>query len=117
MSEASFSLVLDIAAGIEILWYAVCMTAFFYPFMTGKKEQTKSRLKKALMVFLIYTVMYFVNMTTSVYSWLCMIIVLILLLAASKFLDMDREFAFFLGVIFFCIRNLSALIMRSISGF
>lgn len=117
MSEAGFILVVDIAVRIEILLYAVCMAAFFYPFMAGKKEQRKSRIKKVLMVFLIYTVMYFVNMAASVYGWLCMIIVIILLVAASKFLDMNREFTFFLGVIFFCIRNLSALIMRSISYF
>lgn len=117
MSETGFILVVDIAVRIEILLYAVCMAAFFYPFMAGKKEQRKSRIKKVLMVFLIYTVMYFVNMAASVYGWLCMIIVIILLAAASKFLDMNREFTFFLGVIFFCIRNLSALIMRSISYF
>ena len=117
MSEAGFILVVDIAVRIEILLYAVCMAAFFYPFMAGKKEQRKSRIKKVLMVFLIYTVMYFVNMAASVYGWLCMIIVIILLAVASKFLDMNREFTFFLGVIFFCIRNLSALIMRSISYF
>ena len=117
MSESDFSLLLDIVARIEILLYAVCLTFFFYPFMAGKKEQRKSRLKKVLMVFLIYTIMFFVNMATSVYGWLCMIIVLILLVAASKFLDMDKEFTFFLGVIFFCIRNLSVLIMRSISYF
>ncbi len=117
MGEAGFSLVLDIVVRIEILLYAVCMAAFFYPFMTGKKEQRKNRIKKVLMVFLIYTIMYFVNMATSVYGWLCMIIVLILLVASSKFLDMDREFTFFWGVIFFCIRNLSVLMMRSVSYF
>lgn len=117
MGKADFSLILDIAVRIEILLYAVCLTVFFYPFMAGKKEQGKSRLKKVLMVFLIYTIMYFVNMATSVYGWLCMIIVLILLVASSKFLDMDREFTFFGGVIFFCIRNLSVLMMRSISYF
>jgi hypothetical protein len=117
LSEAGFILVVDIAVRIETLLYAVCMAAFFYPFMAGKKEQRKSKIKKVLMVFLIYTVMYFVNMAASVYGWLCMIIVIILLMAASKFLDMNREFTFFLGVIFFCIRNLSALIMRSISYF
>lgn len=117
MSEAGFSLFMNIVAGIEIFMYAVCMTFFFYPFMTEKKEQRKSSLKKVLMVFLIYIIMCFVNMAASVYGWLCMIIVIILLAAASKFLDMNREFTFFLGVIFFCIRNLSALIMRSISYF
>ena len=117
MDEAGFILVLDITVRIEILLYAVCMAAFFYPFMAGKKEQTKSRIKKVLIVFLIYTVMFFINMETLVNGWLCMIIVLILLVAASEFLDMKKGFTFFLGVIFFCIRNLSALMMRSISYF
>lgn len=114
MSEADFSLFMNIVAGIEIFMYAVCMTVFFYPFMTEKKEQRKSRIKKVLMVFLIYTVLYFIGMAAFVYGWLCMIIVLILLVAASKFLDMDKEFMFFLGVIFFCIKSLSTLAMESI---
>lgn len=115
MGKVDFILFMDIAVRIEILLYAVCMAAFFYPFMVGKKEQKKSRIKKVLMVFLIYTLVYFLNMATSVYGWLCMIIVIILLAAASKFFDIDKEFTFFLGAFFFCIRNLSALIMRSIS--
>ena len=114
MSEAGFSLFMNIVAGIEVFMYAVCMTVFFYPFMTEKKEQRKSRIKKVLMVFLIYTVLYFIGMAAFVYGWLCMIIVLILLVAASKFLDMDKEFTFFLGVIFFCTRDLSMLAMESI---
>ena len=117
MDEAGFILVLDIAVSIEILLYAVCMAAFFYPFMIRRKEQWKSRLKKVLMVFLIYTAVYFVSILTSGFGWLCMVIVLILLVAASGLLDMDRGFVFFLGVIFFCVRNLSMLIVRSISYF
>jgi len=117
LSEADFVLAVDITVRIEILLYAVCVTVFFYPFMAKHKERRRSRLKKALMVFLIYTMMYFVRMAVSFYGWLCMLIVLILYVAVSGFLDMDREFAFFLGVIFFCIRNLSMLVMRSISYF
>ncbi|MDE7253118.1 MAG: GHKL domain-containing protein [Acetatifactor sp.] len=117
MNEAGYILVVDITVNIEVLLFAVCMAAFFYPFMIGRKEQGKSRIKKVLIVILVYALMYFVNMTTSIYGWLCMMIVLVLLVAASKFLDMDREFTLFLGVIFFCIKNLSVLIMRSVSYF
>lgn len=112
MGEADYILVMDIAVKMEIFLYAICMTVFFCPFMAGKKEQKKSRLKKALMVFLIYAA---VNVAASVYSWLCMIIVLILLVAASGFLGMDRGFTFFLGAIFFCISYLCAMIMGSVS--
>ena len=115
MSEAGFNLIMNIMSGIQVFLYAACMTAFFYPFMAGKKEQRKSRIKKVLMVFAVYMVMYFIGMTTSVYGWLCMIIVIVLLAAASKFLDMEREFTILLGVLFFCARKLSALIMRSVS--
>ncbi|MBD5490671.1 MAG: GHKL domain-containing protein [Lachnospiraceae bacterium] len=117
MDEAGFVLVLNIAVGIEILLYAVCMAAFFYPFMTSRKEQENSRFKKVLMVFLLYMSVYFVSMLTSGFGWLYMAIVLALLVAVSGFLDMDRGFAFFLGVLFFCIRNLSMLIVRTVSYF
>ena len=115
MSDAGFNLIMNIMSGIQVFLYAACMTAFFYPFMAGKKERRKSRIKKVLMVFAVYMVMYFIGMTTAVYGWLCMIIVIVLLAAASKCLDMGREFTILLGVLFFCARKLSALIMRSVS--
>ena len=95
MNEAGFNLIMNIMSGIQVFLYAACMTAFFYPFMAGRKEPGKSRIKKVLMVFLAYAMMYFANMTTSIYGWLCMIIVLALLVVASKFLDMDREYVLF----------------------
>ena len=115
MDEAGFNLIMNIMSGIQVFLYAACMTAFFYPFMAGRKEQGKSRIKKVLMVFVVYIVMYFIGMTTSVYGWLCMMVVIVLLAAASKFLDMEREFTILLGVLFFCARKLSALVMRSVS--
>ncbi|WP_275443531.1 sensor histidine kinase [Petralouisia muris] len=115
MDEAGFNLIMNIMSSIQVFLYAACMTAFFYPFMAGRKEPGKSRIKKVLMVFAVYMVMYFIGMTTSVYGWLCMMAVIVLLAAASKFLDMEREFTMLLGVLFFCARKLSALVMRSVS--
>lgn len=115
MNEMSFNLTMNIISGIQVFLYAVCMTAFFYPFMAGRKEPGKSRMKKVLMVFAVYMSMYFIGMTTSVYGWLCMMAVIVLLAAASNFLDMEREFTVLLGVLFFCARKLSALVMRSVS--
>ncbi|MCM1092025.1 MAG: GHKL domain-containing protein [Butyrivibrio sp.] len=115
MSEAEYRLAMNITVCVEILLYALCMAGFFYPFMTGRRERAQSRFKKLFAVFSIYTVMYFVNMTMDIYGWLCMVIVLVLLAAVSRFLEMDRELTLFLGVIFYCIKNLSVLIMRSVS--
>lgn len=114
MDEAGFHLVMDILSGIQVFSHAACMAAFFYPFMAGGEGQGKSRLKKILMVFMVYMVMYFIGMSTPVYGWICMGAVIALLAAASGFLDMGREFTIFLGALFFCARKLSALIMRSI---
>ena len=47
MSDAGFNLIMNIMSGIQVFLYAACMTAFFYPFMAGKKERRKSRIKKA----------------------------------------------------------------------
>ena len=46
MSETEFVLFQNIIGGIETFLYAVCLTAFFYPFMTEKKERQGSKLKK-----------------------------------------------------------------------
>lgn len=51
MSETEFVLFQNIIGGIETFLYAVCLTAFFYPFMTEKKERQGSKLKKILIVF------------------------------------------------------------------
>lgn len=117
MDEAGFTLAANRVVNMEVLLYAVCMTAFFYPFMTGRKEQKKKRLKKVLMVFLSSSVIYLVDIPNFRYGWLRMMAVLILLVAVSKFLDLDRGFTFFLGVSSYCIRNLSAIIVESINYF
>ena len=117
MDEAGFTLAVNRVVSMEVLLYAVCMTAFFYPFMTGRKEQKKKRLKRVLIVFLISSVIYLVDIPNFRYGWLRMMVVLILLVAVSKFLDLDRGFTFFLGVSPYCIRNLSAIIVESISYF
>ena len=44
MSETEFVLFQNIIGGIETFLYAVCLTAFFYPFMTEKKERQGSKL-------------------------------------------------------------------------
>lgn len=113
MSKTEFILLQSIASGIEIVLYAVCLTVFFYPFMTEKKERRAVKLKKILSVFLIYVLMYLIGMAASIYSWLCMAIVIALLVAASQCTGIDRKFTFFLGVLFFGIQKMSKLIIES----
>ncbi|MCI9447745.1 MAG: GHKL domain-containing protein [Lachnospiraceae bacterium] len=113
MSETGFMLLQSIESGMEIILYAVCMTAFFYPFMTEETEWRTVKLRKSFMVFLVHVSIYLIGMAASVYSWLCMVIVIILLVAASQFIGVDKKFTFFLSILFFSVQNISSLILES----
>lgn len=108
MSETEFVLFQNIIGGIETFLYAVCLTAFFYPFMTEKKERQGSKLKKILIVFGSYIAISLIGNFVPAYGWLGLMIVIILLTASSGYLGMNRNFTFFMGIIFFCIRNLTS---------
>ena len=114
MSETGFMLSQSIESGMEIVLYAICMTAFFCPFMTEKKERRAAKLKKSFMVFLAYGLIYLIGMAASVHRWLCMVTVIILLVAAFKFTEIDKKFTFFLSILFFSIQIMSRLIIESI---
>jgi len=78
MSETEFVLFQNIIGGIETFLYAVCLTAFFYPFMTEKKERQGSKLKKILIVFGSYIAISLIGNFVPAYGWLGLMIVIIL---------------------------------------
>ena len=81
--------------------------------MTREREQGRSKQKKVLIVFVTYLLIYFVGNMLSVWYWLCTILTIVILTAASKYLNMDRKVCFLLLIFFFCIKNLSLLIAES----
>ena len=99
MSETEFVLFQNIIGGIETFLYAVCLTAFFYPFMTEKKERQGSKLKKILIVFGSYIAISLIGNFVPAYGWLGLMIVIILLTASSGYLGMNRNFTFFMGIL------------------
>lgn len=115
MSEANFTLFQNTVEGIGIILYACCLCAFFRPFMAGKKGKSLQEAIKMLMVFLSYAVVYFMNMAASMGGWVCIAGVTVLLTMASPYLGIGRKPAFFLGVLFFCIRNLCTLAAASVN--
>ena len=115
MSEASFMLFQSTAEGIECILYACCLTAFFHPFMAEQKNKNPAKTIKMVIVFLVYAAMYFVNLAVGMNGWICMLAVILLLTMASCYLGMERKFAFLLGALFFCIRNLCALAVASVN--
>lgn len=114
MNESGFLLFQSIATAIEILLYAGCLTVFFLPFMTRNIEKGKNAFKKSAIIFIIYVAVYFWGINISIYDWLCMAAVIVLLMAVSGFIEMDRKSVFLLTVIFLSIRSLSMLIVESL---
>ena len=115
MSEASFTLFQNTAVGIEVVLYACCLTAFFYPYMAGRKRGHPADIIKMLTVFASYSIIYFFNMAVSMGTLVCMISVIVLLTLAARYLGMEKKAALFMGVVFFCIRNLSSLAVVSVN--
>lgn len=115
MSEASFTLFQNTVIGIEIILYACCLTAFFYPYIAGRKRGHLADIIKMLAVFTSYSVIYFFNMAAGMGALVCMASVIVLLTLAAKYLGVEKKTALFMGVVFFCIRNLSSLAVASVN--
>ncbi len=115
MNETNFTLFQNIVEGIEIIIYACILAAFFRSFMAGKKEWNPQKSIRKLIVFLSYAAVYFINIAADLDGWVCMVIVTVLLAAASRYLGIDRKPALLFGILFFCIRNLSSLAMASVN--
>lgn len=113
MSEAEFTVFQNITIVLQIFIYAASLAYFFYPFMTRKREPGRSRQRKVLIVFVGYSLIYLAGMVFPIWNWLCMILTYVILAAASKYLDMDRNVCLLLMIFFMCIKNLSRLISES----
>lgn len=113
MSEAEFTVFQNITIVLQIFIYAASLAYFFYPFMTRKRELGRSRQRKVLIVFVGYSLIYLAGMVFPIWNWLCMILTYVILAAASKYLDMDRNVCLLLMIFFMCIKNLSRLISES----
>lgn len=114
MSEAEFTVFENIVLVLETLVYAGSLAYFFYPFTTRKREPGRSKQKKVLIVFVAYSLIYIAGIMFSIWDWLCMVLVLIVLVAASKYLDMDRKISMLLMIFFLCIKNISRIMAESL---
>ncbi|MCH5269630.1 MAG: GHKL domain-containing protein [Lachnospiraceae bacterium] len=114
MSEAEFIVFENISVVLETLVYAGSLAYFFYPFMTEKKEPRRSKQKKIFIVFATYSLIYFADMIFHMRNWLCMTLVLVILAAATKYLDMDKKGYFLLMIFFVCIKCIGRLMAESL---
>lgn len=115
MSEKEILLIVDLINLIERLVYGCCLAAFFYPIMTGRSEQSAAKLRKILIVFVIYSVIFSVGYFVSVYSWLSLLFVMILLVMVSRYLGIEKNMAFLWGSLFFSATQFSTLITETLA--
>lgn len=114
MSEAEFMVFENIVKALEILILAGGMAYLFYPFMIRKRESGRSRQKKVLIVFVTYSLIYFTAMMSPIWNWLCMLLILAVLAAASGFLEMDRKICSLLVVLFYFLWDMSWIMSESL---
>lgn len=116
MNEASFALFFKLLTGAECILYAILMALFFRSFMSEMQSRKQLR-KNTFLIFLIYTVVYLLSLFPWFYGWMHMILITGILLLFSVFLGMERSFIFLLNILFYCTRNLSMMMMRSVDFF
>ena len=117
MSETEIELYISIVNSsnlLEILLCALCLVMLFYPNMTERREQGTEKLKKTCIVIIIYAFTYLIGYLFSMYSWISMIVVVVLLVMASRYLSMEKYLALFLGILFFSVRYLGGLIAETL---
>lgn len=110
MSKMGFMLFQQIASGVETVLCALCMATFFRSFTAGRKNG----LQRAIIVFLVYGMVYLAGEAFSVSGWLCMVIIILLLMAGCSWLRMERKQVLLHGILFFCTRDMGRLITESL---
>ncbi len=113
MGEKEIVLIVDLINLTERLVYGCYLAAFFCSIMTGRREQSAAKLKKAIMVFVIYAMPFTVGYIVPVYSWLSLLFVMALLVMASRSLGIEKNLAFLWGSLFFSTAQFSILITET----
>lgn len=110
MSEEELMAFQNIVFVLETIVYAGSLAYLFYPFMTEKRESGRSKQKKVLIVFVTYFLINFAGMILFIWDWLCLLLVLAILVAASGFLHINRKVCSLLVVLFYFLRNISVIV-------
>ena len=110
MSETGFRIFNQaFSAGAE-LTYAVLLTAFFKPFLTGQGRKWR----KPLIVFSVYMLFEIVCNWAALPQGSFGLILTALLLAVSKWIDLEKPFVFLLTLFYFNARISSGLMVQSL---
>ncbi len=111
MSETGFVELYHMVSGVEILLYAASITAFLHPLL----QENAGR--KSLFVYLAYVCIFFLGLVFPIPGLLCMLLVTALLMTCHGFLGVAPGLLFLLCMLFFCIRDLSFMVVQSLDYF
>lgn len=117
MSEKEFMVFQNVMAVAETIWGAGYLMAFLYPFIKEKrtgKESVYLKIGQIILMTVIYLGISFLGMTASDYSWVYMVLVILLLTVLAPLYGMERPFAFLLMVLFFSICRGGMLMMNGL---
>ena len=116
MNRESFILLLETISNLEFPVYAISMAFFFRSFLI-EKENKSGRRKLTFLVFTVYMAASPLIRLSGFYGWMHILLVMGVLMLFSGFLEMERNFIFLLGTLFYCIRSPSMMIARSLDYF
>ena len=114
MSEAQFGIFQNITAVAEIFVYAGSLAYFFFPFMIRERERKRSIEKKVFMVSVAYLLIFLAGMIVPIERWIRIILLIVILAALSKYLDMNPKLCALLLICFLCLQNISRLMAESL---
>lgn len=119
LSENAFTLFHQIISGVETLMYGAWLAAFLRPFLEPDSRCRKgcSLRRKLFFVFLVYSAVFLTGSLLFFNGGSYMLVTMGILTACTSFLGIDRKFLLLLCALFFCIRNLSVIVMRSADYF
>ena len=110
MSETGFRIFNSAFSIVAELAYAVLLTAFFKPFMTDQGRKWR----KLLIVFSVYILFEIVCNRTALPQGSFGPILMVMLLAVSKWIDLEKSLVFLLTLLYLNARISSGLIVQSL---
>ncbi len=110
MSETGFRIFERVFSAGAGSTYAVLFTAFFQPFLTGRGRKRR----KLLLVFSIYILFELVCGWAALPQGSFGLVLTALLLAVSKWIDLEKPFVFLLTLLYFNARISSGLMVQSL---
>lgn len=85
------------------------MAGFFRPFMVNRR--------RFAVILLIYMSLLPVRWLPFAHGWMHIILVILLLTVLSAYLGVEKKLLIFLGMLFYCVRNLSMMLLTSVDYF